>query len=433
MDRTIEPARRLRGTIAVPGDKSISHRAAILNALADGDAEVRNFLSGEDCLSTLKVLEVLGVETALDRSGETPTLRVKGVGLRALRDPCEVLDCGNSGTTMRLMCGVLAGQPFHSVLTGDASLRSRPMARVTAPLREMGARIDGRNDGALAPLSVRGGGLRGIRYRLPVASAQTKSAILLAGLFADGETIVEEPELTRDHTERMLAALGAPVVADGRAVRVGGRANPWDGFDIQVPGDPSSAAFFVVAASITPGSDLTIEELAVNPTRLAFVDALRRMGADIEIEPTGERCGEPVGDLRVRAAALHATTIGGDEIPNLQDEIPALAVAAAFADGVTEVRDAAELALKESNRIGALHQELSELGLAVEARRDGLVIRGGQPRAALLKSHGDHRIAMAAAVAANAIDGESTVRGWQAVSVSYPGFADDLASVTGGW
>ena len=417
-------ARALRGRLRLPGDKSISHRGLLFAALATGRSTLTNLATGDDVAATRSALEALGVAI---RGSESVT--VNGGGLAAWREPEQPIDCANSGTTMRVLAGALAGRRFLSVLTGDASLRQRPMRRVTDPLRAMGAHVDGRDDGAFAPLVIRGGDLRGVRHELPVPSAQVKSALVLAGLQAEGTTEVVSHAPSRDHTERMLAALGVPIEVEPCHVKV--RAGAPEPFTLDVPGDPSSAAFFVVAASITPGSDLTIEGLAVNPTRLAFVDALRRMGADIEIEPTGERCGEPVGDLRVRSAALHATTIGGDEIPNLQDEIPALAVAAAFAEGVTEVRDAAELAVKESNRIGALHQELSELGLAVEARSDGLVIRGGEPRAALLKSHGDHRIAMAAAVAANAIDGESTVRGWQAVSVSYPGFADDLAQVTG--
>jgi 3-phosphoshikimate 1-carboxyvinyltransferase len=419
-------ARALRGRLRLPGDKSISHRALLFAALATGRSTMTNLATGDDVTATRRALEALGVGIR-----GTESITINGGGLAGWREPEQPIDCANSGTTMRVLSGALAGRPFLSVLTGDASLRQRPMRRVVDPLRAMGAHVDGRADGAFAPLVIRGGALRGVRHELPVPSAQVKSALVLAGLQAEGTTEIVSPAPSRDHTERMLAALGVPIDVEQCHVRV--RAGAPEPFSLDVPGDPSSAAFFVVAASITPGSDLTIESLAVNPTRLGFVDALRRMGADIDIEPTGERCGEPVGDLRVRAAALHATIIEGDEIPNLQDEIPALAVAAAFADGVTEVRDAAELALKESNRIGALHQELSELGLAVEARRDGLVIRGGQPRAALLKSHGDHRIAMAAAVAANAIDGESTVRGWQAVSVSYPDFADDLASVTGGW
>jgi 3-phosphoshikimate 1-carboxyvinyltransferase len=271
--------------------------------------------------------------------------------------------------------------------------------------------------------------LHGRRHDLTVASAQVKSALLLAGLQAEGVTEVVSPAVTRDHTERMLGALGAPIEVDGLVARIsGGRV---ECFDLEVPGDPSSAAFFAVAASITPGSEIVLEDVSVNPTRLGFVEVLRRMGADITVVATGERCGEPTGDLIVRAAALAATVIEGDEIPNVQDEVPALAMAAAFAEGVTQVRDAAELMVKESNRIGTLHQELSQMGIAAEPRPDGLVIRGGTPRAALLKSHGDHRIAMAAAIAANAIDGGSTVRGWKAVASSYPGFADDFAALTG--
>jgi 3-phosphoshikimate 1-carboxyvinyltransferase len=416
--------RALHGRLRLPGDKSISHRALLFAALATGRSTLTNLATGDDVLATRAALDALGVGI---RTG-AEAVTVSGTGLGGWREPEMVLDCGNSGTTMRVLSGALAGRPFLSVLTGDSSLRQRPMRRVSEPLRAMGARVDGRADGAFAPLVIRGGDLHGMRHELPVASAQVKSALMLAGLQADGTTEIVSPAISRDHSERMLGALGVPVDVEGRTVRV--QVGAPEPFQLEVPGDPSSAAFFVVAALITPGSDLTIESLSLNPTRLGFVDVLRRMGADIDIEPSGERCGEPVGELRVRAGSLVATVIEGDEIPNVQDEIPALAVAAAFADGVTEVRDAAELALKETNRIGALHQELSELGLAVETRADGLVIRGGQPRAALLKSHGDHRMAMALAVAANAIDGESTVRGWQAVSSSYPEFADDLARLT---
>jgi len=393
-------------------------------ALATGRSTLTNLATGDDVLATRAALDALGVRI---RTG-ADAVTVSGTGLGGWREPEVVLDCANSGTTMRVLSGALAGRPFLSVLTGDSSLRQRPMRRVSEPLRAMGARVDGRADGAFAPLVVRGNDLHGVRHDLPIASAQVKSALMLAGLQADGTTEIISPAISRDHSERMLAALGVPVEVEGRCVRV--RAGAPVPFQLDVPGDPSSAAFFVVAALITPGSDLTIESLSLNPTRTGFVEVLRRMGAEIAIEPIDERCGEPVGELRVHAGPLVATTIEADEIPNVQDEIPALAVAAAFADGVTEVRGAAELALKESNRIGALHQELSELGLAVETRADGLVIRGGQPRAALVKSHGDHRIAMALAVAANAIDGESTVRGWQAVSSSYPEFADDFARLT---
>jgi 3-phosphoshikimate 1-carboxyvinyltransferase len=417
-------ARALRGRLRLPGDKSISHRALLFAALANGRSSLTNLATGDDVHATRNALDALGVAI---RSG-TNAVTVSGGGIEAWRESENVLDCGNSGTTMRVLAGALAGRQFLSVMTGDSSLRQRPMGRVIGPLRAMGASVDGRDDGAFAPLVIRGAALRGMHHDLPVASAQVKSALMLAGLQASGVTEIQSPAESRDHSERMLAALGVPIEVGDRCVRV--RKGAPEAFQLEIPGDPSSAAFFVVGALITPGSDLTIESLALNRTRLGFVEVLRRMGAEIEIVETEERCGEPVGELRVRSSALSATVIEGDEIPNVQDEVPALAIAAAFASGVTEVRNAEELANKESNRIGAVHQELSELGLAVETRSDGLVIRGGRPRAAMLKSHGDHRIAMAAAIAANAIDGESTVRGWQAVSSSYPEFADDLARVT---
>jgi 3-phosphoshikimate 1-carboxyvinyltransferase len=416
--------RPLRGRVRVPGDKSISHRALLFAAIANGRSTLTHLATGEDVEATQTALTQLGVKI---RTGTSGTV-VYGGGFSGLTEPGDVLDCGNSGTTMRILSGVLAGRPFLSVLTGDASLRERPMARVGEPLRAMGARVDGRDDGARAPLVIRGGELQGQRHELAVASAQVKSALVLAGLQARGVTEIVSPAITRDHTELMLAARGAPIAVDGLTVRV--EAGAIDPSDFEVPGDPSSAAFFVVAASITPGSEITIEDVAINPTRLGFVEVLQRMGADIEVVARCERDGEPVGEIVVRSAALIATTIAGAEIPNVQDEVPALAIAAAFAEGVTEIRDAAELAVKESNRIGTLHQELTQLGLAVEPRADGLSIWGGIPRAALLKSHGDHRIAMAAAIAANAIDGESTVRGWKAVGSSYPEFAADLAALT---
>jgi 3-phosphoshikimate 1-carboxyvinyltransferase len=417
--------RPLRGRLRLPGDKSISHRALLFAALATGRSTISNLSTGDDLRAMRAALAALGV--GIRHRGDTYT--VNGHGIGAWQEPEQPIDCANSGTAIRLLPGALAACDFLSVLTGDASLRQRPMGRVAEPLRAMGARLDGRERGAFAPLVIRGGSLHGIRHELSVPSAQVKSALMIAGLQADGVTEIVSPAPSRDHSERMLTALGVPLEAEPCRVRV--RRGAPEPFELDVPGDPSSAAFFVVAALITPGSDLTIESVACNPTRLGFVDVLRRMGGDIEIAPAGERCGEPVGDLHVRASTLVATTIEGDEIPNVQDEVPVLAVAAAFADGVTEVRDAAELAVKESNRIGAMHEELTQFGLAVEMRADGLAIRGGQPRATLIRSHGDHRIAMAAAVAANAIDGESTVRGWSAVASSYPGFAEDFARVTG--
>jgi 3-phosphoshikimate 1-carboxyvinyltransferase len=423
---SIAGPRPLRGRLRVPGDKSVSHRALLFSALATGTSRLSGLADGDDVARSRAAIERLGVRVRDTAGGEVV---VRGTGFEGLAEPDGVIDCGNSGTSIRLLTGLLAGRPFHSVLTGDASIRARPMARVADPLRAMGARIDGRRGGELAPLSVRGGGLVGRRHELPVASAQVKSALVLAGLQATGPTEIIEPARSRDHTERLLRVLGAPLEEIPGGVRV--MAGQPAGFDLAVPGDPSAAAFFVVGACVTPGSDLVVEDICLNPTRIGFVEVLRRMGAKIDVVVKGERGGEPVGDLRAVASPLVATIMAGGEIPGIIDEIPALAVAAAFADGVTEIADAAELRVKESDRIGTISQELAQLGVAVESRRDGLVIRGGRPRAALLKSHGDHRIAMAAAVAANACEGASTVRGWTAIVSSYPSFAEHLDLVTG--
>lgn len=419
----VSGGRPLRGRVRVPGDKSISHRALIFAALAEGTSTLRNLASGADVGATARVLSALGVGV---EAGDAVT--VTSTGIEGWREAGDVLDCENSGTSMRVLAGALAGRPFLSVLSGDDSLRSRPMARVVEPLRAMGATIDGRENATRAPLLIRGGALQGMRHVLPVATAQVKSCLLLAGLQADGVTEVVSPAQSRDHTERMLAALGAPVSGEGLTVRIErGAPRP---FELDVPGDPSSAAFFAVAAAITPGSELVVESVSCNPTRVGFVTVMKRMGADITLRPTHEVCGEPVGELHVRASELSGTTMSGDEIPNVIDEIPALAVAAAFADGVTEIRDAAELVVKESDRIATLHEELARLGVGVEARPDGLVVRGGRATAGSFASHGDHRVAMAMAVAANAIAGDSRVSGWPAVSSSYPEFADDLARLT---
>jgi 3-phosphoshikimate 1-carboxyvinyltransferase len=416
--------RPLRGTLRVPGDKSISHRSLIFAALASGRSVITNLATGLDVGATVRVLRQLGVDVSVDG----PSVAVQGSGVEGFAESDDVLDCENSGTTMRVLTGVLSGRPFLSVLSGDASLRSRPMGRVAEPMRMMGARIDGRHGGTRAPLVVSGASLQGVRYELPVASAQVKTAVIMAGLQAAGETEVVSPGASRDHTERMLAALGAPISIDGLSIRVT-RGAPRS-FELDVPGDPSSAAFFAVAAAITPGSDIIIESMSCNPTRVGFVTVMKRMGADLELTVTGESCGEPVGDLRVRASELHATTIAGEEIPTVIDEIPALAVAAAFADGVTDIRDAAELVVKESNRIGTLREELDKLGVGVEARADGLSVRGGRAVAGAFSSHGDHRIAMAMAVAAAALPADSSVSGWGAITSSYPEFARDLASLT---
>ncbi len=421
-------ARPLRGRLRVPGDKSLSHRALIFAAIGHGTSRLRSIAPGADVAATRRIAEQLGVRIRDDGVG----LAVVGNGLDGLREAEAVLDCANSGTSMRVLAGLLAGRPFLSVLTGDASLCTRPMARVAEPLRAMGAHVDGRRDGSVAPLAIRGGSLHGFDHVFAIASAQVKSAVILAALQADGVTTIREPALSRDHTERMLGALGAPVSSDAGVITVEPLVRSWDALDIDVPSDPSSAAFFVVAAVITPGSEVVLEHVAINPTRLGFVDVLRRMGAEIDVRQTGEVFGEPVGEITARSSPLVATTLEGSEIPSVLDEIPVLAMAAAFADGITEIRDAEELAVKESNRIGSVQQELMQLGIGVEARSDGLTIRGGTARpGSMLKSHGDHRVAMAAAVAAHALDGSSTVRGWRIVGVSYPNFADDLARLAG--
>ncbi|HEX2736560.1 MAG TPA: 3-phosphoshikimate 1-carboxyvinyltransferase [Acidimicrobiia bacterium] len=425
-EMTFGGARSLRGRLRVPGDKSISHRALLFAGLAHGKSAITHLADGDDVHRTRLALEHLGVGVRTSRDG---AVHVQGTGIDGWREPERVLDCGNSGTSTRVLAGALAGRPFLSVLTGDASLAQRPMARVVEPLRAMGATIDGRGDGRYAPLTIRGGALRGITHELAVASAQVKSALVLAGLQAVGDTEIVEPVPSRDHTERMLATLGAPVErVEPHTVRV--RAGAPSAFELDVPGDPSSAAFFVVSACITPGSSIVLEGVSLNPTRIGFLEVLRRMGARITLTETAVAVGEPVGDIAVEASELQGTEIAGAEIPNVIDEIPALAIAAAFADGVTEIRDAAELLVKESDRIGTIEQELTQLGIGVEPRADGLTIRGGRARAGTLKSHGDHRIAMSAAIALHALDAESTVRGWKAVASSYPGFADDLRALT---
>ena len=423
---TIAGPRPLRGTLRVPGDKGISHRALLSAALASGRSTIRGLADGDDVQRTRRALELLAVRI---KDPDPSTVTVAGAGAGGLCEPDAVIECANSGTTMRMVAGLLSGRPFLSVLTGDASLRARPMGRVVRPLRALGARIDGRADGELAPLVIRGGGLTGRRIELDVVSAQVKTALILAALQAEGTTELVEPAPSRDHTERMLRALDAPVtVVDEHTTRVEtGAPEP---FELEVPGDPSSAALFAVAACITPGSSVVIDDVCLNPRRLGYVDVLTRMGAHVVTEPTGERLGEPVGRLVVEASPLVATTIEPDE--GMIDEIPVLAVAAAFADGVTEVRGIAELRVKESDRINTIQQELAQMGVGVETKADALTIRGGTPRPAMFKSHGDHRIALATAVAANAMTGESTVRGWQSVAVSYPRFTDDLGALAGG-
>jgi 3-phosphoshikimate 1-carboxyvinyltransferase len=416
----------LRGRVRVPGDKGISHRALLFAAMADGTSRAVGLARGDDVSRTRQALTAFGVPVTVSGSEVT----VDGHGLDALHPASDAVDCGNSGTTIRTLTGLLAGRGFRSVLTGDESLRTRPMRRVVEPLRRMGAHIDGPDDGAFAPLTIDGGPLTGCAHRLAVASAQVKTALALAGLQATGVTEITEPHPSRDHTERMLASLGAPIErVDATTIRVH-RGAP-TAFAATIPGDPSSAAFWLVGAVVTPGSDVTVEGVACNPTRLAFVEVLRRMGADVTVEITGEVLGEPVGDVRALASPLVGTTIGGVEMALVQDEIPVLAVAAAFAEGVTDITDAAELRVKESDRVATVEALLRAIGVDVESDATGLRITGGRPRPARLHGHGDHRIAMAGAIAAIAMDGESVVDGWRASSVSYPEFGDDLATLTG--
>jgi 3-phosphoshikimate 1-carboxyvinyltransferase len=424
-ERTFTGLAPLHGRVRVPGDKGISHRALLFAAMADGPSRVVGLAGGDDVFRTRRALGDLGVEITVSGSGAT----VAGRGVEAMTEPTDVVDCGNSGTTIRTLTGLVAGRPFRTVLTGDASLQQRPMRRVVEPLRAMGARVDGPDDGAYAPLTIEGGALTGRAHVLGVASAQVKTALTLAGLQATGITEITEPHPSRDHTERMLVALGAPLQrVDATTIRV--RAGAPSPFEATIPGDPSSAAFWLVGATITPGSEVVVEGVACNPTRIAFVDVLRRMGAEIEVELTGEVLGEPVGDVRAASSDLTGTTIEGAEIALVQDEIPVLAVAAAFADGVTEIRDAAELRVKESDRIATVESLVEALGVGVVSEPTGLRITGGAPHATRMRSHGDHRIAMAAAIAAHAVAGESVVEGWRATTVSYPEFADDLSVLT---
>lgn len=415
----------LRGTLAVPGDKSVSHRAVMLAALADGTSRIDGFLEGEDTRATAAIFARLGVHI----EAPEPSVRlVHGVGLEGLQPAGSELDCGNAGTGMRLLAGVLAGQRFDSVLAGDASLSRRPMRRVIEPLAAMGASIDS-NDG-LPPLRIRGGrDLQGIDYTLPVASAQVKSAVLLAGLYAHGETSVRELHPTRDYTERMLQAFGWPITyAPGEARLHGGhRLLPTD---VSVPGDFSSAAFFIVAATLVPGSELVLRGVGMNPRRTGLLHVLRAMGADIVEENTTEQGGEPVADLRVRHAGLQGIDVPVEHVPDMIDEFPALFVAAACATGTTLVRGAAELRVKESDRIDAMGKGLAALGIRVDETPDGARIHGGRFHAGTVDSRGDHRIAMAFAVAAQRAEGEVRIEDVANVATSFPGF-DTLANEAG--
>ncbi len=418
----------LGGILSVPGDKSISHRSMLLNAIARGAALVQGLSGGDDVISTMRCLQAMGV--SIDPAGAPGSYTVTGQGPQ-LTEPSDILDTGNSGTSMRLLSGILASQPFVSVITGDASLRGRPMRRIVQPLKQMGAQIMGRQDDSLAPLVVRGGGLQGIEYDLPMASAQVKSAIMLAGLSATGNTVIHQPALSRDHTERMVQAMGGKIEENGLDLVI----HPAElkAVDITVPGDISSAAFWMVAGLCHPDAHILIRGVGLNPSRTGIVDVLFEMGAGDSLQLVDQRIegGEPVADILVTSTELHGVEIGGDMIPRMLDEVPILAVAACFAAGDTVIRDATELRVKETDRIATTVGELTRLGANIEPREDGMVIHGrpsgkGGLTGADCESRGDHRLAMSMAVAGLLASGETTVHGAADTSVSYPDFWQDL-------
>jgi 3-phosphoshikimate 1-carboxyvinyltransferase len=423
VDWTIENRGPLRGEIEVPGDKSISHRAIILGAIANGESRVRKWLFADDVLKTIRAFQGLGVE--IDISDK---LAIKGQGRNGLKPPDKPLDLGNSGTGMRLIAGVLAGQPFETVLTGDQSLQRRPMKRIIEPLRMMGAEIQGR-DGEYAPLKITGRELKGIDYNIPMASAQVKSAILLASLFAEGKTRITEPMQSRDHTERMLRFFGVELVKAGTIIEME-CGQELRSQVIEVPGDISSAAFFMVAGLIVPGSRILLRDVGINPTRSGIIDALKKMGAHLEIQNLRSASGEPVADIYVHYQELQGTELSGELVPRLIDELPVLCVAAAMAEGVTTIRNAQELRVKESDRISSMSTELRKMGVKVDELEDGLVIEGAAKlKAAEVLSHGDHRVAMSLAVASLVAKGKSRIKSVEWVETSFPGFLKKLNSL----
>lgn len=421
----INPGRHLKGEITVPGDKSITHRALIFASIARGKSMVRGLQKGKDCLATLNALKMMGIHM----EEEEDRLVVYGQGLSGLREPPNILDCGNSGTTVRLLAGLLAGQKFYSVLSGDQYLRKRPMQRVVEPLRKMGARVLGRENGEFPPLTILGGKLKAIDHSSPIPSAQVKSCLLLAGLYAKGRTSVIEPYRSRDHTERMLRFLGAKIEVNDLRVSVEGN-NSFSGANIWVPGDLSAASFFIGGAAILKGSKLKILQVGLNPTRRGFIDVLLRMGVDIEILNMRKICEEEVGDVEVRGGNLRGTVVQGRMISRLIDEIPILAVVACFAKGETIIRNARELRVKETDRIGAIKSELTKMGAQIEEKEGGMVIKGvGKLEGAQCQSHGDHRMAMALIVAGLSAQGKSKILGSNCIDNSFPGFWRTLGQI----
>lgn len=421
---TVHPGGALHGRLRVPGDKSISHRALLLGALAEGTSTIHGFLPSGDCLATLGCLEALGI--VVERESETE-LTVHGRGLHGLKGPTEALNCVRSGTTMRLLTGMMAGQRFDSTLTGDPQLLRRPMGRVVVPLRRMGAVIT--DIEGCAPLAIQGQSLHGMEHRLEIASAQVKSALLLAGLYAEGMTTVSQPGPARDHTERMLGAMGAALAVEGLTVRLTPpeRLSP---LTFTVPGDPSSAAFPLVAALLVPGSEITLEGVGLNATRTGLLDVLSAMGAQISIDAAREEGGEPVGEITVRASALAASEVGGDTVVRMIDEFPVFAVAATQAQGTTVVRDATELRVKETDRVATVVAELQKLGAHIEARPDGFVVEGPTVlHGGTVDSHGDHRLGMALAVAGLIAEDEVVVEGAERIADSFPGFGAMMRAI----
>ncbi|OCS82295.1 3-phosphoshikimate 1-carboxyvinyltransferase [Caryophanon tenue] len=416
---------RLQGTLTVPGDKSISHRSVMFGAIAEGKTTVSGFLLGEDCLSTIDCFKKLGVKIDVDGTNVT----IESNGIDAWQEPSEVLYTGNSGTTTRLMMGILAGTQLHTVMTGDASIGKRPMRRVADPLRQMGAQIAGRENGQYTPLAIQGTQLQAMDYTMPVASAQVKSAILLAGLRAQGTTIVREQEVSRDHTERMLRQFGATVdVTDGVVSFEGGQT--LTATHVNVPGDISSAAFFLVAGAIVPKSEIVLQNVGVNETRAGIIEVLQQMGANLELQIDDEQAAEPTATLTIRTSPLQGIEISGAVVPTLIDEIPIIALLATQAQGKTIIRDAEELKVKETDRITAVVDELKKLGANIQATDDGMIIEGPTPlHGGSLKSYGDHRIGMMAAVAALITDGEVVLDDAECIAVSYPTFFEHLAHV----
>lgn len=420
----IKKQTNLKGTLTVPGDKSISHRAVMFGSLARGTTRISHFLEGADCLSTISCFRKMGIE--IDRNKDE--ILVHGRGLHGLTAPTEILDVGNSGTTTRLISGILAGQTFTSELDGDDSIRTRPMKRIMTPLASMGADITSRLDNGCAPLIIHGRPLHAAHYDSPVASAQVKSCVLLAGMYADGITSVTEPFLSRNHTEIMLNYFGAEITSEGTTASI--RPEPvLEGRDIQVPGDISSAAYFIAAGLLTPGSEILLKNVGINPTRAGIIKVCMDMGADITLLNESTE-GEPTADLLIRTSSLKGTTIEGSIIPTLIDEIPMIAVMAAFAEGTTIIRDAQELKVKESDRIAVMVDNLRRMGADIEGTDDGMIIHGGRPlHGAMIDSHLDHRIAMSFAVAGTICDGTVEILNGECVNISYPEFYHDLYSL----